>query len=617
MEDHLVQKILSMMNNKPKEETNWEKLFEENLQQMINNGGIPIKNESKDEEIATKKINVGNKMISIAPLNEVIKIYNEAVAYALPGSEVLARAFANRSAVLTNGAMYEDSLKDIERTLKIGYPDNLKAKLYARKAKNLLALNQKMCPEVEEAIAQANMWIEKMDDSNKKKVLSSLDQLQTQSLKKPVKKWDDSLFMPKITSENPKILRASHAIDIQQSEKFGRQIVATKDIKAGEAVVIHKAYSTTLLTEYWHTFCWNCVKFTFSCVPCNQCTNFVYCDENCRDEAWEDHHEIECQVINSLVAYNKKNIEVNLVSLRLLIRALKEYGNVETLYKKVQDLEQIEDTIDKSLTGGIFDDSKYASIYALLRKDINLIESELFTRKSIETLYMLAATTEIFGKKINKMSELKNMKYAIFIAKLLIHHIAIARTNSMMMMPNDDKGNMIRSCGVLLSLLSLFNHSCDCNAYQYASGNISAVVTLQPIKKGEQICISYGMYYRDAPTQVRRQSLKLKHHFWCKCMPCNKNWNPNYKQPSCIMQNGARKNVHKLVSMIQKYDKFPPIVKSYQISTRDKSPTDILRTITEITDLLNSYGKYFNYPCAEIEQAKNLLLNILHWVGGY
>ncbi|XP_044595426.1 SET and MYND domain-containing protein 4-like [Cotesia glomerata] len=435
MEDHLVQKIISMMNDKPKEETNWEKLFEENLQQMIDNGGIPIKYESKDEEIAIKKINVGNQMMSIAPLNEVIKIYNEAIAYALPGSEVLARVFANRSAVLTNGAMYEDSLKDIERTLKIGYPDNLKAKLYARKAKNLLALNQKMCPEVEEAIAQANMWIEKMDDSNKKKVLSSLDQLQTQSLKKPVKKWDDIIFMPKITSENPKILRASHAIDIQQSEKFGRQIVATKDIKAGEAVMIHKAYSTTLLTEYWHTFCWNCVKFTFSCVPCNQCTNFVYCNENCRDEAWKDHHEIECQVIHSLVAYDKINIEMNLVSLRLLIRALKEYGNVEALYKKVQDLEQIEDTIDKSLTEGIFDDSKYASIYALLRKDINSMESELFTRKSIETLYMLAATTEIFGKKINKMSELKNMKYAIFIAKLLIQHIAIARTNSIRMMP--------------------------------------------------------------------------------------------------------------------------------------------------------------------------------------
>lgn len=83
------------------------------------------------------------------------------------------------------------------------------------------------------------------------------------------------------------------------------------------------------------------------------------------------------------------------------------------------------------------------------------------------------------------------------------------------------------------------------------------------------------------------------------------------------MQNGARKNMHKLIQMIQKYDKFPPIVKSYQISTRDKSPTDILRTITEITDLLNGYGKHVNYPCAEIEHAKNLLLNIFHWVSGY
>lgn len=58
------------------------------------------------------------------------------------------------------------------------------------------------------------------------------------------------------------------------------------------------------------------------------------------------------------------------------------------------------------------------------------MELKLFTRKSVETLYMLAATTKIFGKKINKMSELKNIEYAIFIAKLLIHHIAITSTNS-------------------------------------------------------------------------------------------------------------------------------------------------------------------------------------------
>lgn len=73
----------------------------------------------------------------------------------------------------------------------------------------------------------------------------------------------------------------------------------------------------------------------------------------------------------------------------------------------------------------------------------------------------------------------------------------------------------------------------------------------------------------------------------------------------------------KLLQVVKRYEKFPPIVMSYKVSTRDKSPTDILKTISEITDLLNTYDKYVNYPCAEMEHAKNLLLNIYIWVAGY
>lgn len=76
------------------------------------------------------------------------------------------------------------------------------------------------------------------------------------------------------------------------------------------------------------------------------------------------------------------------------------------------------------------------------------------------------------------------------------------------------------------------------------------------------------------------------------------------------------KNMNKLLQNMKKYNEYPPIVKSYQISTRDKSPRDILKTISGLLELLNTYDKYVNY-CAEIEHAKNLLLNIYTWIAGY
>lgn len=344
-EENLARGIESFTLKEPKDVKYYENLIEDAIKKTIKEGEIPIKHESKNMDIATQKIDLGNKVVSIAPLNKLIEIYSGAIAYALPGSEVLARGFANRSAVLANFGMYEDSLKDIERALEIGYPDNLKAKLYARKAKNLLALNPKMRSEVDDSITQANIWVEKMGDDNKKKVKNSLDQLKMESFQEPVKKWDDSLFLPKMTNDNPKILRASSAIEIRQSDKFGRHIVATKNIKAGEAIMTHKAYSAVLMNEYWHTYCWNCLKFTWSCVPCSQCANVVYCNEKCRDDAWQEHHDIECPVIKALVATDKAMIEISLISLRMLVKAIKEFGTVEALFKKVQEIDKIDGKI--------------------------------------------------------------------------------------------------------------------------------------------------------------------------------------------------------------------------------------------------------------------------------
>ncbi|XP_057330788.1 uncharacterized protein LOC130671104 [Microplitis mediator] len=474
--EKLAREIESFTFRERTSDSYYENLIEDAIQKTIKEGEISIKHESKNKEIATQKIDLGNKVVSIAPLDELIEIYSGAIAcYALPGSELLARGFANRSAVLANFGMYEDSLKDIERAFEIGYPDNLKAKLYARKAKNLLALNPKMCPEVNDSITQANIWVEKMDDDNKKKVEDSLDQLKMKSFKEPVKKWDDSLFLPKMTNDNPKILRASSAIDIRQSEKFGRHIVATKNIKAGEVIMTHKAYSAVLMNKYWHTYCWNCLKFTWSCVPCSQCANVVHCNEKCRDDAWQKNHDIECPVINALVAIDKKMIKMSLMSLRILVKlvaidkkmikmslmslrilvkAIKEFGTVEALFNKVQEIDQIDDSITKCFTQGVFDDTKYASVYAFLRINFEVWKSIFYTCKAIKILFILAATTDVFNKKIDKIRELKNINFGNFIGKLLFQHMEIATTNSIAIMPNDNKGNTVKVDSVLLPLLS-------------------------------------------------------------------------------------------------------------------------------------------------------------------
>ena len=86
--------------------------------------------------------------------------------------------------------------------------------------------------------------------------------------------------------------------------------------------------------------------------------------------------------------------------------------------------------------------------------------------------------------------------------------------------PNESVGNEI---GVsFLPISALFNHSCSPNAVAITdkSGN-NVVRTVQPVKKGHDLCISYIDVY--LPIQERRGKLLETKHFWCECDRCVEN----------------------------------------------------------------------------------------------
>lgn len=64
---------------------------------------------------------------------------------------------------------------------------------------------------------------------------------------------------PKLTGKaNPDYPAASAAIRIDKDDTRGRFAVATRDIQAGEIVLVEKPFSGMLLSEYSKTHCQNC-----------------------------------------------------------------------------------------------------------------------------------------------------------------------------------------------------------------------------------------------------------------------------------------------------------------------------------------------------------------------
>ncbi|XP_057331021.1 SET and MYND domain-containing protein 4-like [Microplitis mediator] len=619
--DHILREIKALdIRDVLYQVTDDENSIKEMIHQLIETNALPsIKRESKNEETARKKLEEGNKIISSAPLEKLIEIYSEAIAYALPGSELLARGFANRSAALTNGGMYKDSLKDIERAFEIGYPDNLKAKLYARKAKNLLALNPKMRSEVDDAINQAKIWVEKMDDDNKKRVRKSLEQLKTdKSFKKPVKLWEKSVFLPKTPDDNPTILRASGSIDIKNSEIFGRHIVATKDIKAGETIMVHRFYAFTLKSEYRYRCCWNCSRSTWSSVPCTQCSNVIYCNKVCRDTAWQNHHDIECPAITAILAHFKFHDYGYscLLSVRLLVKALKEFGTINALYEKVKQIDLLHDPIFKLFTGTVYDDTKYASVYSLFRLTLNPMATPGIKLSIATILFLLSGTTEILGRRFDDdPTELMNNKWAIFIGNLIYRHIEIIQTNAVKMLLSNREGNSVNHGMFLAPLLSLCSHSCDCNIYSLRTGDINTEIAIQPIKKGQQICISYGTTYQKLPAVERGQFIQKGYGFLCQCAACVNGWGPDYRFTPCAEL--PKKTENELFTILMKCNNHISLIDRHmKRSAKEFTSRKVIEMIADLSAMLNLLGPD-KYPCQEMVAAKIGLINLITCIREY
>ncbi|KAK0168133.1 hypothetical protein PV327_001964 [Microctonus hyperodae] len=472
--------------------------------------------QNKSTAKVSEYIEEGNKAYQSQLWVDAIEKYTHAVIYAEINSKELARAYGNRSAALYDAGLYDDSLIDIERALKIGYNDNTKAKLYTRRAKCIFSLEKKMTPEVKKAIADARKWLENMNENNKKLLKNILDEFPKNLLiKKSTAKVNYSKIMPKIPNNNPKILEASGAVTLKYSKKYGRLVEATKDIDAGDVIMVQKCYATCTDRNFYYKRCAHCGNVVFS------------------------------------------------------------------------------DPILKCFTNNVFDPTKYASVYSLCQKTTVLFEEALFAALIVHSL---AATTEIFGKKITTFKELLENKWTKFMGGLILTNYRIVFMN----------GAQLKKTHTLHmdTFWCLFNHSCDPSTLSMISGGVRALIACQRIKKGEQVFVSYGPVYGTSDTNERRKHYKA-FNFWCECTACVRNWGPNTYLTFPYGVTGdtlKRPEIKKRVSFLSNYD----IPKMNEADIDNK-----LKMIQYTYYLLNFFQKFHGYPTKEMFDFKNCLHTVI------
>ncbi|XP_034945533.1 SET and MYND domain-containing protein 4-like [Chelonus insularis] len=570
---------------------------------------VELKIRQKCQQHAREKISAGNKLYDAYPfmIDDILKLYSEAIAYAPSDSPELCEAYSYRSAILSNARLFKDSSKDIDRVLQADYSEDLKARLYIRQIRNLLTLDIRNRPEIEEVATAAHRWMEETDDDYNKNLLE--DRLQELSERKifpkPYEKPDNSHIVPHILNPHEIYSDASNAIELKYSKQFGRHFVAARDIKPSEILVRQRAYAIAPSNQFLYTYCWNCSKRAWAGVPCEHCVNVIYCDERCRDEAWNNYHELECPFL-TFMSLNRL-ADTELMGMKLTIKALKGAESIEVLKDNLKTVDAVSDPLLKGFIEGKMDGTKYENVYTLTRSFPFKCKTRYYVENLIrctKMLFALIKSTKILGEEIKTMSDLADNESALFIGELLIRNMDIAEMNCYDIANLSNKRDFYNRGIQLSCLTSFFNHSCDPNACMVHAGDIMGIRSLQIIKKGEQIFVNYMNRYEECPTSYRQKIHEDRYNFLCECHACQEYWGPHSQWPSFMEQPLPNQIKYKIRKKFAKFCKHfqgqsPTMVPELMLTDPSYIPLllELLVTLCE-----NAY-----YPCYEICEYKGLL----------
>lgn len=340
----------------------------------------------------------------------------------------MAIIYGNRSAVYFEIFKYKECLENIQHAKKIGYPQVKIQKLIDR------------------------------EENCKKQIDGQL---------KNEREFQE--FLQLSHPPNPKIPFIVDCVELRYAKEFGRGIYATKDLSPGDIIAIETPIFMSCVEGGSYFCCNNCVKINaMNLIPCTKSASFMFCSENCRDQAYEKFPNIEVLSPKKIepVAVDEDN---NMFIWKCFLEAEHTFGGRDKLIKFVKK------NPTKKWKKTIFDYD--FSDPADLEKNLILASMSLSLLANVNAseLNVLDAYT--------KYQASGDKEYEKFLKHLMS---TFSRNNSSQPFFN----NRFHAF-YLLVLGSLFNHSCWPNIIMsYANGK-NVISLTKHVKAGEQLFFNY------------------------------------------------------------------------------------------------------------------------------
>ncbi|KAG4072492.1 hypothetical protein HA402_005264 [Bradysia odoriphaga] len=431
---------------------------------------VRLKRNKSNADSLTARL-IGNEKFKEGDFRGAMDKYNQSICLAENGSEYLSIAYGNRSSCFEKLEKYNFCLVDIQLAKDNNYPLRLMQKLDNRKAKCLLQIQS-----------------------------TDTILVQPQSI----------LSYP--AAENLPCM--ANVLRIDRNDDYGRLILATQDIHIGDTVIVEEDYVRFVVGE--NIRCSNCGKRYVNFVPCEKCGGAMFCGERCLKNSF---HQMECEMLFYLDICNSGNFFPVFV-LRSIIIGISAFSSVAEMMKFVENC-KVGDPNEIPIST-----SSHASRYRAFFKLSAFIPDQLSDQYKEFSTMAYSVYHSITSSAL--AAQFQTVAQRRFLMHLAIHHSFILRTNSFGSFETSTISGITNADNdyeqSLLLVTSYLNHACCPNVAKLKMDNLSICKAILPIKKGEQLFISYVDEDNDKYNSLidRQRYLQDAFGFTCKCEICEK-----------------------------------------------------------------------------------------------
>ena len=275
---------------------------------------------------------------------EILELYSTSIAFAPNDSNELALAYGNRSALLFHLKDYEQCLFDLNEALSLPISSSQKLKFMLRKLDCLIALQMPECQTFYEQLKSLLEEVEDIDTNTRSKFSAKLQNaynILENNKYQDKEEFEDDIADVDIKEiiPNKEAPLFSNKVNIAYNAKYGIHVKAARKITPGEILCEQDIYVIFPKLGFTYTYCSNCYQFTMTSIPCKNCAQAVYCSVECKSNSWKQYHDIECNLIHRIWKQEGELTPHRVLTIMILILALREAGSIEALENIIKDIE--------------------------------------------------------------------------------------------------------------------------------------------------------------------------------------------------------------------------------------------------------------------------------------